>query len=107
MKKYSSIFLLSTIALGIFTSPGRTESETAVNSEDVPSLTAMTCRQLLKSSGDERTNSLIFMHGYISGKKGETQIDAPALTNITEQAIDTCIDNPDRSAFEVLEEVRQ
>lgn len=106
MKKYSSLLLFSTIAVGIIALPVRSQSE-AANSEDIPSLTAMTCRQLLKSSGEERTNSLIFMHGYISGKKGETQIDAPALTNVTEQAIDTCIDNPERSAFEVLEEVRQ
>ena len=43
MKKYSSIPLFSTIAVGIIALPVRSQSE-AANSEDIPFLTAMTCR---------------------------------------------------------------
>ncbi len=107
MKKYSLVLLLSAIALVSFSPSVRTQTEEAAESEDVAEVSAMTCRELLKSSGDNRTNSLIFMHGYISGKKGETQIDAPALANVTNRALDTCIDNPDKSVLSVLEEVRQ
>ena len=46
-------------------------------------------------------------HGYINGKKGELVVDAPALANVTEQVINTCIDNPDRSVLSVMEEARQ
>lgn len=108
MQKFSLVFLLSAIAVGSISLPGRTqETETAVESEDVASLDATTCREILQSSGDNRTNSLIFMHGYINGKKGELVIDAPALANVTEQVINTCIDNPDQSVLSVMEEARQ
>ncbi len=108
MKKYSLVFLLSAIAVASISFPARTqEAETEVQSEDVASLDATTCREILQSSGENRTNSLIFMHGYINGKKGELVVDAPALANVTEQVINTCIDNPDRSVLSVMEEVRQ
>ena len=108
MKKYSLVFLLSAIAVASISLPARTqEAETEVESEDVASLDATTCREILQSSGENRTNSLIFMHGYINGKKGELVVDAPALADITQQVINTCIDNPERSVLRVMEEARQ
>ena len=106
MKKYSLVLLLSAIAVTTASLPARTQ-EAEAESPDTPSLDATTCREILQSSGENRTNSLIFMHGYISGKKGELVIDAPALANVTEQVINTCIDNPDRNVLSVMEEVRQ
>lgn len=108
MKKYSLVFLLSAIAVASISFPAKTqETENDVESEDVVSLDATTCRELLQFSGENRANSLIFMHGYINGKKGEVMIDAPALANATDRVINTCIDNPDRSVLSVMEEVRQ
>ena len=34
-------------------------------------------------------------------------VDAPALADITQQVINTCIDNPNRSVLSVMEEARQ
>lgn len=108
MKKFSLVFLLSAIAVAAFSTPARSqETETAVESEDVASLDATTCREILQSSGENRSNSLIFMHGYINGTKGELVIDAPALASVTEQVINTCIDNPDLSVLSVMEEARK
>ena len=108
MKKYSLVFLLSTIAVASISFPAKTqETQSDVESEDIVSLEATTCREILQYSGENRANSLIFMHGYINGKKGEIMIDAPALANATEQVINTCIDNPDRSLLSVMEEARQ
>ena len=108
MKKFSLVFLLSAIAGAVFSTPARSqEAETAVESEDVASLDATTCREILQSSGENRRNSLIFMHGYINGTKGELVVDAPGLASVTEQVINTCIDNPDRSVLSVMEEARQ
>jgi hypothetical protein len=63
-----------------------------------------TCRELLQMSGDSRDFSMIFMHGFMSGKKNELLFDAPTLTAATDVAVDYCINNPDNtllSAFEV------
>ncbi len=108
MKKFSLVFLLSTIAIASIGLPARSQkTQTAVESEDVASLDATTCREILQSSGENRRNSLIFMHGYINGTKGELVIDAPGLASITEQVINTCIDNPEKSVFRVMEKARQ
>ena len=104
MKKYSLVFLLSAIAVTSISFPAKSQE---TESEDVVSLDATTCRELLQFSGENRANSLIFMHGYINGKKGEVMIDAPALANATDRVINTCIDNPDRSVLSVMEEARQ
>ncbi len=108
MKKFSLVLLLSAIAVAVFSTPAKSqEAEIEVESEDVISLEDTTCREILQSSGDNRTNSLIFMHGYINGKKGEPVIDAPALASVTEQVINTCIDNPDKGVLSVMEEARK
>jgi len=63
-----------------------------------------TCRELLQMSGESRDFSMIFMHGFMSGKKNELLFDAPTLTAATDVAVDYCINNPDStllSAFEV------
>ena len=110
VKKFSWIFLfisaISAISLG---TPALTQTEPDANeaSEDLIELQTMTCREVLKSEGEDRANTLIFMHGYISGKKGETTVNVPVLSDVTDQILDTCIDNPDQTLLSVFEASRQ
>jgi len=67
----------------------------AVTSVDVA---AFTCRDLIRLSS-ERDNVVIFMHGYVSGKMGETVIDIPALTAASDAVVEYCIDNPEAPAL--------
>ena len=63
-----------------------------------------TCRDLLQMSGESRDFTMIFMHGFMSGKKNELLFDGPTLTAATDVVIDHCINNPDdklMSAFEI------
>jgi len=66
----------------------------------------MTCRQLLKMSGDSRDFTVIFMQGFVSGKKSEMLFDAVPLTEATDKAIDICIDNPDGTLLAAFEKAR-
>ena len=66
----------------------------------------MTCRQLLKMSGDSRDFTVIFMQGFVSGKKSELVFDAVPLTEATDKAIDICIDNPNGSLLSAFEKAR-
>ncbi|MXN66930.1 hypothetical protein GR183_18610 [Stappia sp. GBMRC 2046] len=66
----------------------------------------ITCREMLKMASDEREFTLIFMHGFISGKKGELLFDGPALTEDTDQILDACIGGPDETLLAVFEKVR-
>ena len=109
MKKFSWILLLSAIAIPSFSLPGwtQTETEASEQGEDIIDLQTMTCREMLKSEYEDRANTLIFMHGYLSGKKGETTVNASVLADVTDRILDTCIDNPEETLLSVFEESRQ
>ncbi len=109
MKRFSWILLFSAIAASSLSTPGwtQTEPEAAGANEDIIDLQTMTCREVLKSDGEDRDNLMIFMHGYFSGKKGETTVDAPVLADVTNQILDTCIDSPNQTLISVFETSRQ
>ena len=109
MKRFSWILLFSAIAASSLSTPGwtQTEPEAAGTSEDILELQTMTCREVLKSDGEDRDNLMIFMHGYFSGKQGGTTIDAPVLADVTNQILDTCIDSPNQTLISVFEASRQ
>ena len=74
--------------------------------DDSIDLQALTCTEFLQTSGEERANILIFMHGFMNGKKGDTTINAPALAEATDKIIDTCIDNSNEKLASVFEKNR-
>lgn len=66
----------------------------------------VSCREMLKMASDERDFTMIFLHGFMSGKKGEIVFDGPTLTEATDKVLDTCIGRPDDSLLSVFEKVR-
>ncbi|BAU65348.1 hypothetical protein STA3757_27300 [Stanieria sp. NIES-3757] len=109
MKKFSWILLFGAFATASFGLPGWTQTDAQVDEqgEDIIELQTMTCREVLKSDGQDRNNIMVFMHGYITGKKGETSVNVPVLADGTERILDTCIDNPERTLLSVFEETLQ
>ena len=109
MKKFSWILLLSAIAIPSISIPGWTQTETEASKQgkDLIDLQTMTCREMLKSEYEDRANTLIFMHGYLSGQKGETTVNTSVLADVTDRILDTCIDNPEGTLLSVFEESRQ
>jgi len=66
----------------------------------------MTCREMLRMGNNEREFTLIFLHGFMSGKKSEMLFDGSALQDATDVVLDTCIDNPDETLLAVFEKAR-
>lgn len=125
MKKFSLIFLLGAIAVGGIGTIARATllsssttkaqaSETVTklaqasgaNADDTVDLKALSCRELLKTDGEERANLMIFMHGFMSGKKGNLTINGPALAEASDKIIDGCIDNPKEKLITLFEKNR-
>lgn len=69
-------------------------------------LEALDCRTMLKMENEARDFTLIFFHGFMSGKKSEMIFDGPALTEVTEKVLDHCIDNPSDTLLATFEELR-
>jgi hypothetical protein len=57
---------------------------------------------LLKLNGDDQNSTMIFFHGYMSGKQNASSADVNALREISTQVIDYCIDNPDDTLMSVF-----
>ena len=106
MKKFSWLLLFGAIAVSGFSTLAQAQSSPNTDESDIVDLQTLTCRELLKSEGENRANLVIFMHGFISGKKGVTVIDAPELAEATNTILDTCIDNPDSQLLGVFEQNR-
>ena len=106
MKKFSWLFWLGAIAISNFSTFAQAQSLRNTDQSDVVDLQTLTCRDLLKSEGEDRANLIIYMHAFINGKTNNTKIDAPLLAEATNTIVDTCIDNPDSALLRVFEQNR-
>ncbi len=71
-----------------------------------PGLDQLDCRTLLHLSGEERAYTLLYFHGYISGKRNQTQLSTDAMAEATDRILDRCIDKPAEKVLKVFEDVR-
>ena len=67
----------------------------------------ITCREMLKMGGSERDFTMIFMHGFMSGKKAQLVFEPGPLAEASDMVLDHCISNPDDMVMAVFEKVRK
>lgn len=66
----------------------------------------MTCREMLKMGGTERDFTMIFLHGFMSGKKSQLLFEPGPLAEASDKVLDQCINNPDAKLLAVFEKAR-
>jgi hypothetical protein len=54
----------------------------------------------------ESRDTVLFFHGFMSGRKNEMVFKPDVLAEATDRIIDDCIDNPDASVLEMFEKHR-
>ena len=64
------------------------------------------CRTLLRLSGEERDFTILYLHGFVSGRINQTLLPVKDLADATDKLIDQCIDKPSAKVLSVLEQVR-
>ena len=69
-------------------------------------LDQLDCRTLLRISGDDRSYTLLYLHGFVSGKTGQLRLDVQTMSEVTDRVIDHCIDNPSDKLLPVFEKQR-
>ena len=65
-----------------------------------------TCGDMLRETGDSRDFTMIYMHGFISGKKSEMVMDTLELTQATDRLLDICIADPSANLLKSFEKAR-
>ncbi len=64
------------------------------------------CRTMLKMDDEEREFTLIFFHGFKSGKTSNVIFNGPEFLAATNSIMDFCIDNPAQSLMKAFDEKR-
>ena len=62
----------------------------------------ITCRDVIRLSGDDRDIAIAFLHGYILGDGESTEFVVPELYMATDLFIEYCLDNTGDVAVEAL-----
>jgi HdeA/HdeB family len=101
MRRSTSVFALS-VWLGLLAG----SASYAQDDDFRMNIDEISCRDMLKMENGERDFTLIFMHGFMSGKQDAIKFDGPKLTEATEAILDACIDNPSEPLLSVFERVR-
>jgi hypothetical protein len=66
------------------------------------SLGAVTCRDVLLASGEDRDGFVLVLHGYILGESKQLTYDADVLAIATDHFLEACIKSPDASALSTM-----
>lgn len=74
-------------------------------SQNARDLKSNTCKDVMRLNGQDRDVALALAHGYVLGRKGTTKYEIDRLSQITENFIDYCLDNPKANALEAFEKI--
>ena len=69
---------------------------------DVEEVDKFLCKDILRTSGDDRRNAIAFMHGYLLGKSGKNRFDKAVLAKATDDFIEACLDNTSAIAITTM-----
>ena len=65
---------------------------------------SLACRDLLKFDDSDKEATLVFYHGFLSGKNNKLIVDVVKLGDISDRVLDYCIDNPNDLLLSVFEQ---
>jgi hypothetical protein len=60
------------------------------------------CKDVMRTSGDDRLIALGLLHGYVLGSKGTVKWVSEELGKVTDAFVEHCLSNPNDVALQVL-----
>ena len=72
-----------------------------------PALNELDCRAFLKLDGEERAYTLVYYHGFISGRLNQMELPVDVMAAATDRVVDHCIDKPGDKVLTVFETARK
>ena len=102
MKSFSTMTLIGAMALSLSAYNAAAQDDEGV----VLDIQTIDCRTMLKMDNEEQEFTLIYFHGFKSGKDGEMVFNGPKFRAATNEIMDYCIDNPAESLMKAFEQKR-
>lgn len=72
---------------------------------NIKNINNFTCKAIVRANDFDQDAAIAFMHGYLLGKSGKETFDSEKLGLASDVFIDTCLDNPNSIAIEVLAKI--
>ena len=94
--------LLGGVFTGLLLSPIAVASDDSGSSEDMYAVGEVTCKEVMRLSGDARDEVVSFLHGYLAGEAKKPVIDVVKLGHATDNFLDKCLDSPNDKALDTL-----
>ena len=76
--------------------------EASKGSVDLKNVNDFLCKDILRTSGEDRNVAVAFMHGYLLGKSGKSSFNKEKLSEATDKFIEACLDNTKAGAVATL-----
>ena len=102
MKRLKPIALFAALPLMLAGFTAAAQDQEAV----VIDIQTIDCRTMLKMDNEEQEFTLLYFHGFKSGKDGQMIFNGPEFFAATEAIMDYCIDNPSAALLTAFEEKR-
>jgi hypothetical protein len=106
MKTLRLMLTAAAAVLALAPFPSAAEQKPPVDAAPSPAIDEIDCRTLLRLGGEERGYTILYLHGYVSGKRGQTRLLVRDLAADTDRVIEQCIDRPGEKLLAVFERVR-
>jgi hypothetical protein len=98
--------LLTALAGLLASTPSLAQNTTPAAEPRQQALGDLECRTLLRLSGEERDFTVLYLHGFVSGRMNQLLLEVKDLSEATDRLIDRCIDKPSEKALVALESLR-
>ncbi len=82
-------------------------SQASKSTPKQPGIDALDCRTLLRLGGEERAYTLLYYHGFVSGRLNQMDLPTDVMAAATDKIIEQCIDKPGDKVLAVFEQVRK
>lgn len=102
----TAALLIALGAIAASTSLAQTKAG-APDARKSPALNELDCRTLLKLDGEERAYTLVYFHGFVSGRANQLDLPTDVMATATDRIIDHCIDKPADKVLAVFEQMRK
>lgn len=95
--------LLAAVTIAALSLGGATAiAETPSNTKD---LNNYLCKDVLRTTGENRIIALAILHGYQLGKKNTTLFETEVLSKASDDYIEYCLDHPNEKALPAFEKI--